>query len=132
MSDVNSVADAVHRLQDLIPGADRIVAAHKSELSEFGPDPESLSGVVPYTLFTEIRYYVLVDSLDEGKVDEVKLVGLYQFIEEALTSTDDMVRNGVLIRIVHKLHRHEEVTRSASSSPGRQLNRYLNAIDEIE
>jgi hypothetical protein len=125
MNEISSVADAVHRMEELIPGADQVVAAHKADLSDFGPAPEPLSGVVPYTLFTELRSYVLEDALLEGKPDEAKLEGLYQFIEEALVATDDMVTGGVSIRIIDKLSRYSELLASASAKPGPRLSQRL-------
>lgn len=117
---VLNMADVVRRACELIPGASAVVEAHVAGLSEFGPVPEQASGVAPYSFFSELREFVFADG-----GDAVQIAGLFELVEAALDSPDDMVRNGSAIRVAHKLFRYETEIARAGVVPGARLSRAM-------
>lgn len=115
-----NMADAVRRACELIPGAAAVVEEHIAGLSEFGPAPEPTSGVAPYSFFTRLGEFVFAHGCDAARI-----AGLFTLVEETLDSPDDMVRNGSVIRIAHKLFRYEAEIARFGVAPGPRLRQVL-------
>ena len=130
MARVTSMRDALARVIELIPESQSLIDAHRADFSEFGPVSDEGSGVIPYSFFTDLRYFVFGDPEDDKPLDERKLTGLYLFIEEALESTDEDVRDGISIRLVNKLAMHKKQAARASSKPGSKLSALLAELDQ--
>src|SRR2546423_11470677 len=110
------MADAVRRARDLIPGASIVVEKHIANLDE-GDVPESTSGVLPYSFFTELRLFVFADVGDPARI-----AGLFELLEATLASTDDAVRSSSTIRVAHKLYRYKEEIARCGIAPGPRLH----------
>jgi len=56
-----TMADAVRRACELIPGASTVVEEHIAGLDEVAMS-ETTGGVLPYSFFTELRLFVFADG----------------------------------------------------------------------
>ena len=115
-----TMADAVRRACELIPSASTVVEEHIAGLDEVAMS-ETTGGVLPYSFFTELRLFVFADG-----GDPVKIAGLFELAEATLASPDDVVRGGSLIRIAHKLHRHEADIARLGVVPGPRLREAMH------
>lgn len=115
--EILTMADALLVLRDLIPGVVSVIESHIEEQGLYADPDELEAGVAPYWLFTEVREFVFEDA---SKVAE-RAVGLFAFMELALVSPSQSVRDGSLIRVAHKLYRYEEAIRDSGVTPGPHL-----------
>lgn len=117
VTQILTVGDALRALRELVPGASAIIASHVANQA-LDADPDELEeAVAPYWLFTEIREHVFENA--PGMT--LRIAGLFAFMEMALVSHAQSVRDGSAIRIAHKLYRYENAIKASGVIPGPRL-----------